>query len=592
MRIGRGVAGRQGCRAGIMAFGLAVFGAAGAHAAPTALPTVPQVSPLQHIMPHAAPNLGQSLPDFRPVGREGAVPDQSVPVHSVAVLGATAFSPAQLRATVGKLIGAATPLPAIEAARLRLLALYRGHGYVLTAVSAEINRSGDLRFIVTEGHIVSVKLSRNIGPVGTLVLGFLDHLTHERPVRQASLEHWLLLAQQIPGVAVGAVLQPNAAAPGALTLVADVVRRPFSALVTADNRGFDETGPAEGLVVGDMNSFTSLGEQSQASFFHTSGGTNNFGQFSESFFAGTSGLRIGIYFGAGRAIPSGTLREVGYRAHLDVFGLYASYPLWLERGQSLELKARFDGTDNIVYTASGFSGAGTPASTDSVRALRIELDEAVSDDVLGAARPALTTATLEASRGLRLFGASANGRSNAGRLGERFDFWKIDLSLDRTQTLFNPWRNASVALEGTFGGQYSPDILPSSETFYLGGNHIAQGYYSGQVTGDDALYASAELQLNTPLNLRLLGRHFFIGSQFYTFYDWGQVWQNEPRTLGQKPNDKRLASFGGGVRLRLTRRIEFDIAAVHRLVTQLQPPASGVPPLRETAVYWGVLARY
>ncbi|WP_418910415.1 ShlB/FhaC/HecB family hemolysin secretion/activation protein, partial [Acidithiobacillus ferriphilus] len=66
---------------------------------------------------------------------------------------------------------------------------------------------------------------------------------------------------------------------------------------------------------------------------------------------------------------------------------------------------------------------------------------------------------------------------------------QIDLSLDRTQTLFNPWRNASVALEGTFGGQYSPDILPSSETFYLGGNHIAQGYYSGQVTGDDALYA-------------------------------------------------------------------------------------------------------
>lgn len=583
--LGRSIA----CATGVAILACGVGSAA---PVPSIIQQVPQSSPLPHILPRQTPDLGKSLPNFHPVGREGVVPNASVPVHAVSILGATAFSHARLEAAIGKLTGARIPLKSIEAARLRLLDLYRRHGYVLTAVSAEINDAADLRFIVTEGRIVNVKLSRDIGPAGSLVLRFLDHLTHEKPVRQASLEYWLLLAQQIPGVSVGAVLQPNDAAPGALTLVADVTRQPVSGLITADNRGFDQTGPAEGLAVLDLNSLTSLGDKTEFSFFHTSGGTNNFGQASESVFVGASGLRIGLYAGVGRAIPSGTLREIGYEAHLDVFGLTASYPLWLARGQSLDLKASLDGTESLIYTASGFNGGEVPTSTDSVRALRVWLDEAFSDDWLGGDREALTTATLKISRGLPILGASANGRLNAGRLGERFDFWKINFAIDRTQTLFSPWRNATVALEGSFGGQYSPDILPSSETFYLGGVRIAQGYYSGQVTGDKALYASAELQLNTPVGVRLFGRHFRFGSQIYAFYDWGEVWQNELATYGQKPNDRRLASVGGGLRLRLTRRVEFDLAAVHRFVTRLLPASTGVPALSGTSVYWGVLARY
>lgn len=556
------------------------------------LQPVPQSSPLQHILPEKTPNLGQSLPNFHPLGRESKVPNAKVPIHSTAVLGATAFPHAVLERTIGTLTGPAVPLASIEAARLRLLDLYRDHGYVLTAVSAEINDHGDLRFIVTEGHIVVVKLSRDIGPVGTLVLRFLDHLTHEHPVRETSLEHWLLLAEQIPGVSVGAVLEPNAAAPGALTLVAEVSRRPVSGLVTADNRGFDETGPAEGLVVGDLNSFTAFGDKTQVSLYHTSGGTNNFGQFSESVFVGGSGLRIGLYAGAGRAIPSGKLRIIGYQAHLEVFGLTASYPLWLKRGQSLELKASFDATQNLIYTASGFGGSEAPATSDSVRTLRVGLQEAFTDDVLGGNRIAVTTALVRFSKGVPILGASAYGRINAGRLGEQFKFWKVNVAFKRTQTLFSPWQGASVALEGEVGGQYSPDILPSSEAFYLGGSKVTQGYFSGQVTGDKALYTSAELQLNTPINVHLFGRHVTLSSQVYGFYDWGQVWQNDPPTLGSKSNNRHLASVGGGVRLRLTRDIEFDIAGVHRLVTRLFPPASDVPPLPGTAVYWGVLARY
>lgn len=556
-----------------------------------ALRLVPQGSPLPRIEPKTEPNLGKNLPNFRPLGIEGAVPNASVPVRSVAVIGATAFPEARLKAAVGSLSGGHVPLKRIEAARLRLLNLYRDHGYVLTAVSAEINGKGDLRFIVTEGRIVSVKLSRDIGPAGTLVLGFLDHLTHERPVREVSLEHWLLLAERIPGLSVTAVLQPNDAGPGALTLVADVAHKSVTGLVTADNRGFDETGPAQGLAVLDANSLTRFGEQTQLSLFHTSGGTNNFGQAQESFFVGTSGLRIGLYGGYGRAYPGGVLREINYGSRLTVFGVNATYPLLLRRGQSLDLTLRFDGTDTAISTSSSVLGSSS-VNKDSIRAIRLNLQEAFTDQVFGASRPALTTASLEFSKGLTILGGSANGRPNAGRLGAQFDFWKLNAAIDRTQTLFSPWSGASVALDVGAGGQFSPDILPSPEEFYLGGTHITQGYYSGEVVGDKALYASAELQLNQPIGFRLFGRAINIASQFYAFYDWGEAWENRVPGQLQPGRNKRLASAGGGVRLHLTERLDFDLAVAHRFVTQLQPVGSGIPPLAGTAVYWGVLARY
>ena len=107
---------------------------------------------------------------------------------NVSIIGATAFPPEALNAATRGLAQREVPLSQIEAARRALLDLYRGHGFVLTTVSLDIDAQGNVRFIVTEGRIVAVKLSQDIGPAGTMVLKFLDHLTQERPVSEASLE--------------------------------------------------------------------------------------------------------------------------------------------------------------------------------------------------------------------------------------------------------------------------------------------------------------------------------------------------------------------------------------------------------------------
>jgi hemolysin activation/secretion protein len=551
--------------------------------AQTALPSVPQQSPLPHIEPITPPNLNAGLPNFTAGGTEAPLPSAAIPVQTVSIIGATAFPPDTLKAATAGLAQRTVPLAQIEAARRALVALYRGHGFVLTTVSLDIDAQGNVRFIVTEGRIVAVKLSQDIGPAGTMVLRFLNHLTAERPVSEASLERWLLLAQQIPGVSVHAVLQADAGDPGALTLVAEVAKQTVSGLVTSDNRSFDETGPAEGLAVADLNSATALGDQTEISLFHTSGGTDNFGQASTSAFIGSDGLRIKLYGGAGRSQPGGILREIDYRSFITVFGGELSYPALLKRNQALTLNLRADAVQNLIIAS------GTRSSTDSLRILRFDGQYAWQDLWLGDTRDALSIINLQESDGLPILGASPDNRpvGVAGRGGEVTNFWKFNGSVSRTQTLFSPAPDATFALRLEAGGQYASEVLPSEEEFYLGGSSFTRGYYSGEVNGDRAVYATAELQLDTGYNFSVLSQNVDLGVQYYGFYDDGETWSNLKTDLNH-----RIASAGGGVRIGLTRNLEVDGEAVDRLVTQLVPAGTGTAPLKSVIVYWGVTARY
>ena len=131
------------------------------------------------------------------------------------------------------------------------------------------------------------------------------------------------------------------------------------------------------------------------------------------------------------------------------------------------------------------------------------------------------------SQGLKLLGASTNGDSaTSPRPGEQTGFTKFNFEASRTQTLFAPWEGASVGLMGLLTGQWSDNILPPAEQFYLGGSRFTRGYYAGQVPGDKALAATVELQLNTGFETTLFGKSFDISTQFYLFYDWGETWQN------------------------------------------------------------------
>ena len=547
---------------------------------------VPQGSPIPRILPPAppatAPDAGLTSP-----AAPGAAPATATTIRSVTIAGATAFPPAALQKLTAGLVGPAVPVAQIEAARAALLSLYRADGFVLTTVSATVNAAGELRFNVIEGRIAEVKLEGDIGPAGVQVLRFLNHLTEQQPIDNATLERWLLLAQDVPGVTLHAVLQPAADDPGALTLVAQVSRQAVNGLLTVDNRAFRQTGPQEGLMVFDLNSLTQFGEKTEASIYHTNGNTQNFGQVSTEFFAGGSGLRIRIYGGYGEANPSDFLRVIGYKGFTTTFGVGATYPIIRARQQTLNLVANIDAVETEIRTDSGPAGQATRLSRDSLRIGRLGVEYAFEDTVLGDERPAINFASFRASQGLPFLGGSGDGNATPGRLNERVGFTKFTAELSRTQTLFIPWPGASVALKARVVGQGTGDVLPPAEKFFLGGGDINRGFYSGEVTGDNALAGSLELQLNTGLDFTVYGYPTPVTAQFYLFYDRGETWENQ-----RIDPDVRLSSEGAGARFNITRFTEFDVEAVVRNTRLPSGTAGVVEPLKADAFYWRVLARF
>ncbi len=556
---------------------------------PDRLPPLPPAgSPLPGIQQPQQPRLapGLALPP-RPEAPAESTEGPEHQILTVAVDGATAFPQTAIAPLTANLTGPAIAEGQIEASRRALVDLYRSQGYVYTTVRAIISGT-ELRFQVVEGYVAEVKLEGDIGPAGVQVLRFLNHVVGQTPLKASELERWLLLAQDIPGLTVRSVLNPSLGDPGALTLVAQVSRRAVTGYVSADNRAFNLTGPSEGLGVISFNSFTEFGEQTQLSMYGALNGTNVFGQASEEVFLGGSGLKLKIYGGAGNSTPSGSLGQIGYNGETQVFGAQLTYPLLRSRAQSLNLVGNFDAIQTNDLNDLGPGGATQRSSYDSLRVLRFGADYALLDTLLGPSRSAVNVVGGKLSQGLTAFGASTNGdtRSPPPRSGEKIDFTKFVGQVSRTQTLFSPYTDATVAFYGAAAGQYSNELLPPAEKFYLGGPSFNRGYYYGQVSGDKGLTMTAELRLNTPIPLpkRI---PFELNAQFYTFYDWGQVWQNT-----RLESDVILRSAGIGVRLYVASSTEIDFEGAYRMNLYPNGSGPGVSPLISTAFYWQVLQRF
>jgi hemolysin activation/secretion protein len=559
---------------------------AGISGGANAQPRPPVGSPLPGLQAPPAPAVAPP-PPLPPAAPAPVAAGQIFAITGATIDGATVYPSAALAALLTGLTGPAVPLEKIEDARAALLNRYRRAGYIYTTVRARISGS-QLRLVVIEPHVVSVTLSQTIGPAGTLVLAFLNHLTDGRVLRQGDLERWVLLANDIPGVSVHVVLDPSATDPGALTLRAIVQRQAVGGLARADNRAFRQTGPEELLTVADFNSFTALGERTELSMFHTFNNTDNFGQASEQVFLGATGLTLKLYGGYGEAIPSGSLRAIGYEGVTRVFGGALSYPVIRSRQHDLAVALLFDGTESDI--SYDVRGPGTRASFDSLRIFRLDAEDTLSDIWLSAALSAQTVSGVTVSQGVPSLGASSNGNTQLPRLNERVDFTKADARLDRTQNLFSPYRidgvPATVQIELAAEGQFTDDVLPPEEEYYLGGPQFNRGFYYGEVSGDRALTAKAQPQLVTNLP-RLPAWGVVPEATFYGFYDWGETWQEQKRDASHI-----LRSLGGGVRLALGEHLEIDLEGVSRLTrTPSGPPPDG-QRLQSSAFYWEVVGKF
>jgi hemolysin activation/secretion protein len=541
--------------------------------------------PLPGVVPPPQPEVAPP-PAIPPAPPAAPLPEgPPVRVDAVRVEGVTVYKPESIAPLYADLTGATVPRGRLDAVIEDLQTRYRTDGYILTVVRGEIQSvNGRSVFVLRaiEGYISEVKLDGDIGPAGTLVYEFLEHLTWIRPVNNADLERYLLLAQDIPGVSVRAVLR-RAAEPGAVELVAQLSRKPVSAFAQYDNLGSNEAGPSEMLLRGATNSFTRFGEQFEAIFFNTFNREQLFGQLDASAFLGAEGLRLAGYWGRGNSMPGGALAGTGFVGNYTIAGLDLSYPVIRSRRLNLTPDIAFDYYDSSI-DVNGVSGQSTRLNSGHLRILRAGGSLDFQDSAL-ANLPAANLMILKLSQGLPGLGASSNNEALPPRVGNRTDFTKFAGELTRVQSLAT-FGTVSTALKLSLGGQYTGDILPPSEKFFCCGLRWSRGFFYGQVTGDRGVGIGAELQLNTGFtDVPILAPDHRLDVQFYGFYDFGRFYNLAPGEFNQT-----VDSFGIGARSNLTSWLFVDLAGVRRVTTR--PNGANVSKLPDYMLFSRVVFQY
>lgn len=553
-----------------------------------AQPAVPPPQPglIERVAPGPTPTLGPALLPPEPLAATGPGAQRRVPVGQIRISGNTAL--AATAPLPPDLAGREATLAEIEAARLAVLGAYRAAGFAYVAVGASLSAGAegraDLLLTVTEGFIATLAIEGAIGPAERQVRRFLEPLVGQTPLPHAALERALLLAGDIPGVTARGLLRPVEGAPGALELLVRLERQALSGFASLDNRGNTATGAWQGLLVGQLNAFSSRGERTDLALFQSDQHGQSFGQLSHEVFLGASGLRLRGFAGAGRAAPGGALAALGYAGETRVGGVALSQPLIRSRPRNLTLTAQIDAFESLVRLRPGDGAPRERASRDAVRALRLGVDGEVRDAWLGfAPAAASSTASLRLHHGLEVFGASDGSHGTSARLGSDFGFFRVVAEASRTQPLLQPAPGWMLSLHAAGAVQWTDDALPPAEKFYLGGNRLGRGFFAGQLSGDRAIAGSLELHATTHLGLPWSAEP--RGVQFYLFRDEARA-----TDIGSDAGARRLASWGAGIRLQVSEAAQIEIEGLRRITRQ--PEGAGVRELDAGAVFTRLLVRF
>jgi len=507
----------------------------------------PSVSPgliQERVAPRApAPPPKPELPEIKPQPAPEAVPDAlkaiKITLKDIRIEAATPLPPAQARqvadVTNGYIGREITGHDVFDLART-LTVTYRNLGYILSqvVVPPQSLAEGTLRLRVIEGYIANVRIEGDETVRSTLAaLG--EKIKASRPLEARTLERYLLIANDLPGVRVRAVLSPSPTAGAAdLTLIAEV--RKAEGYASLDNYGSKYLGP--GQLALSLAGNQLLGVNDQLRFVGVTTGSNremNFGQLSYSQTVGTEGLKLAAIVSQTSTRPGDVLQQFDIRGEATSATALAVYPLLRTRNDSVFGRVASDHRDvnsDIL---------GTRVIQDRIRALRLGATWLALDRIDG-----YNTLDVEYSAGL---GGTQQDDPLRSRADADGNYRKVMFDYERVQPI-----GAGYSLTVGLGGQWTDDALLTSEQYALGGRRFGRAYDPAELVGDKALAFRMEPAYQG------FGGGTLRSYQPYAFYDVGKVWNIVNGTTSPQYSAS-LASAGFGVRLAFDRNITATLEA-------------------------------
>ncbi|MEP4486888.1 MAG: POTRA domain-containing protein [Halioglobus sp.] len=449
-------------------------------------------------------------------------------VKDIQLDGATVYATGDLRHLYQEQLGKELTLADIYAIANSVTRKYRGDGYVISQVMVPEQdvEGGVVRLQVLEGFIDKVDVRGELVDGSDYVQRLLDHITQEKPVHIQTVERYMLLVNDIDGIYAQSTLVPGDQL-GSSTLVVDVSRDTFDALVGIDNRGSDFLGPVRGRLEMDFNtlfsSYSSLG-----AFVSSTGNDElNFGSLTFQSRLGDNGMRLMANGSIVRSEPDQGVQLRGLENNSESGLIALSYPLVRTRSHNVTLNGQFSYYDGDVDLL------GIKIGEDRVRSLRLGLTWDLFDQYGG-----VNIVDASLSQGLDILDASDPDDDIVSRLDADVEFTKANLYAARLQSV-----TTNFTVLAALDGQYAFDTLLSSEGYGYGGELFGRGYDPSELFGDSG--AGFKLELRYLLN----SGGWISKAEPYTFWDIGYV-RNKTQVFGQDRSES-AASAGGGMRLNL-----------------------------------------
>lgn len=486
---------------------------------PNPSPTIDRerIDRIEPVIPRKAPTPPPPPPS---VVAKGA-PAPAVQLTRVRFEGST-LSEAALQAAVKPWIGARLDKDVLQNIANAVTAVYARSDVAFYAVTipTQVPTGGVLLVRTVEGRIASYALAGKTSSTPTrLIDKHLKRLMREAPTRKSSLERTLSLLRDIPGQTVEAKLRTTAN-PSEVALDLNVKRKQVEVAVNLNNSGVENvvSGVQAQVAVtvngllreGDVTRFSgSVPFQPDRYQFYT---------LSHATPLGSNGTTIGV---SGAYVRTLT-RQPEVRGMARQLGVTISHPLIRSYRKNLTVHASLDGTNTDNYyldTAFGQYRARTFRIGGSWSSVGTKGGYAVS-------------AVL--SQGLDGLGARPlEGYSEAG-------YRKANLQATGVKQI-----SKAVSLQATVRGQYTRDLLPSTERFALGGDGAGLAYRTGIVTADKAIAGEAEIAWQLAGDAKSTR-----GLTVFAYAD-GALAHSYARPVYASPAiDYSLATAGGGLRAR------------------------------------------
>lgn len=461
-------------------------------------------------------------------------------VQAFRFTGATLLAEPQLQAAVQPWRGRPVGFADLQQAAQAVARAYRDAGWIVrTLLPLQDVTDGQVTIAVIEAvyggaHLAEPAPSR-VAP--EIVLAHANaRQAVGAPLQADALDRGLLLADDLPGVALAGTLEPGAADGETALRLAARDEPLLSGEVGLDNGGARATGAERMTLSLRVASPLQRGDQARAELMASRG--VRYAQFGYSLPIGADGLRLGVVLSAfDYRLVGADFEPLGGEGGTGSAGIDLRYPLLRSRLANVYVSAALD------HKRYRNRAADALQSRYRVDALTLGL----AGNRFDAAGGNASSAALSWSRGNVDLGHLDPGETRARDGG--FGRWRYNLS--HQQALPGP-----LTLYGALAGQHADRTLDSSERFYLGGPGGVRAYPVNEGSGSRGTLANLELRWQALPALTAT-----------LFYDWGHASGGTPATT--------LKGYGASLAWAAPAGIDLRAVLARRDGRNPHPTASG-----------------